>query len=209
MFHEIETTEDCETNWQAMKVHSECTAEEIDYYCLGCTSSGYYYDKANKACTQCYASCGTCTGGSSENCLTCATDYYNLTCSVKDGGTCIVMSSCLYPMYRDDESKTCYSYLCAKCSEYLQPSQRCKSYSKVDSEFNCTECVSSEYARLRSKCGSSIYSDCIAPSSCAYTAVTADSKGEVICYKSNSGRHSSKLHDEGRDHVQQGLCWMC
>lgn len=97
------------------------------------------------------------------------------------------MGSCLYPMYRDDESKTCYSYLCAKCSEYLQPSQRCKSYSKVGSEFNCTECVSSEYARLRAKCGSSIYSDCIAPSSCVYTAVTSNGGSEVTCYKSNSG----------------------
>jgi len=189
----IEPAEGCEVNWETKKVRSECSEIDTDFYCLGCKSDGYYYDEVNKGCSECDESCSTCAGKNNADCLICSEDYYNLTQSESDNGSCINISSCLYPMYRDDDTKTCYNYSCSKCSEYLQPSETCKSYTKVNSEYNCTECISTEYVRLRLKCEYNIASDCVLLSNCPYTIELGDSTSETACYKSTSIVNPSKM----------------
>lgn len=101
-------------------------------------------------------------------------------------------------MYLDLATKICYDKRPAECANCIQPSGRCLSYTEAGS---CTQCVDPSYMKLRANCKEeNVYSDCVAPSRCLYTAVTtteivteeptevvaasAEVENTEVCYKS-------------------------
>lgn len=72
--------------------------------CFSC-NPGFYGDDANVKCSACHASCKTCQGPASTDCLTCRYDSYYKTSTLE----CI---QCNANQYGDDTNQ-----VCANCHE--------------------------------------------------------------------------------------------
>lgn len=82
-------------------------------------NQGFYL--VNGTCSQCYSTCGTCFGQSSNNCLSCADVTYTLKNNV-----CIRLNQCPQGLYLNSNSS------CTPCTTYC---------SNCTCDNDCSQCI--------------------------------------------------------------------
>ena len=200
---------------------SQCSNQCLDPACKICSTTQcfscaiHYYLNSNYQCNACDSSCLTCSGSSSNNCLTCVDGYYlsnntclscSLTCktcnssvtclSCNSNGTLDTNNTCNYLC--DSSCQTCYGTQTTNCLSCNQNTILYENQCIIPGcSENCGYCVTNvtvNVSLISSICKSCKLGYFLSPSclACSSTCQTCNGLTENDCLSCNNGFYLNK-----------------
>ncbi|EAS03999.2 EGF-like domain protein (macronuclear) [Tetrahymena thermophila SB210] len=150
---------------------------------------GYYLDSINQICQKCHASCNTCNGPFSNQCLTCS-NYPAYSTLDPNTGLC----NCSPGYYRTSEGT------CSQCSQYCNSCE--------NSSTQCTSCDATQNRILNSNAQCVCISG-YAEDSTSTKCLQCTSAKCASCSKANLGKCTSCIIENGIQLVLNGNNCSC
>ena len=173
-------------------VCSSCTTCDPGWFASAACSA-----TADTVCTQCDASCATCSGDTASDCTGCAAGKY------LDGGVCKTCSSCADGTYQATACTATANTVCPACDA------SCATCSG-DTASDCTGCAAGKYldggvCKTCSSCGAGTYQ----ATACTATANTVCPACEASCVTCNGATASDCTGCAGGKYLNGGVCSTC
>ena len=173
-------------------VCSSCTTCDPGWFASAACSA-----TADTVCTQCDASCATCSGDTASDCTGCAAGKY------LDGGVCKTCSSCGAGTYQATACTATANTVCPACDA------SCATCSG-DTASDCTGCAAGKYldggvCKTCSSCGAGTYQ----ATACTATANTVCPACEASCVTCSGGTASDCTSCAAGKYLNGGVCSTC
>ena len=173
-------------------VCSSCTTCDPGWFASAACSA-----TADTVCTQCDASCATCSGDTASDCTGCAAGKY------LDGGVCKTCSSCGAGTYQATACTATANTVCPACEASCVT---CNGATASD----CTGCAGGKYLNggvcsTCSSCGAGTYQ----ATACTATANTVCPACEASCVTCSGGTASNCTSCAAGKYLNGGVCSTC
>ena len=173
-------------------VCSSCTTCDPGWFASAACSA-----TADTVCTQCDASCATCSGDTASDCTGCAAGKY------LDGGVCKTCSSCADGTYQATACTATANTVCPACEASCVT---CNGATASD----CTGCAGGKYLNggvcsTCSSCGAGTYQ----ATACTATANTVCPACEASCATCSGGTASDCTSCAAGKYLNGGVCSTC
>ena len=173
-------------------VCSSCTTCDPGWFASAACSA-----TADTVCTQCDASCATCSGDTASDCTGCAAGKY------LDGGVCKTCSSCGAGTYQATACTATANTVCPACEASCVT---CNGATASD----CTGCAGGKYLNggvcsTCSSCGAGTYQ----ATACTATANTVCPACEASCATCSGGTASDCTSCAAGKYLNGGVCSTC
>ena len=173
-------------------VCSSCTTCDPGWFASAACSA-----TADTVCTQCDASCATCSGDTASDCTGCAAGKY------LDGGVCKTCSSCADGTYQATACTATANTVCPACEA------SCVTCSGGTAS-NCTSCAAGKYLNggvcsTCLSCGAGTYQ----ATACTATANTVCPACEASCATCSGGTASDCTSCAAGKYLNGGVCSTC